>query len=76
MNPNLFNQITESFHNRQYELFVKLILEEYYDPKYTFAADQYETPVRFVQIQGLEDGLKIVKTEINAIVEGMGLLTK
>ncbi|MEC1714625.1 tRNA 2-selenouridine(34) synthase MnmH [Schinkia azotoformans] len=75
MKPNLYNQITESFNNRQYELFVKLILEEYYDPKYTFAADQYETPVRFVQIQGLEDGIEIVKTELNSIVKGMGLLT-
>lgn len=75
MKPNLYNQIIESFKNRQYELFVRLILEEYYDPKYTFAADQYDTPVRFVQIQGLEDGINIVKTEIDSIVDKMGLLT-
>lgn len=75
MPPTLYNLCMESLNNRQYELFVKLILEEYYDPKYNFAADQYETPVRFVQIQGLEDGLEIVKNEVNSIVEGLGLLS-
>lgn len=75
MPPALYNQCMDYLNNRQYEEFVKVLLEEYYDPKYTFAADQYDTPVRFVQIQGLEDGIEIVKTEINSIVEKMGLLT-
>lgn len=75
MPPALYNLCMESLNNRQYELFVKIILEEYYDPKYTFAADQYETPVRSVEIQGLEDGIKIIKTELTSIVKGLGLLT-
>ncbi|HHY73372.1 MAG TPA: tRNA 2-selenouridine(34) synthase MnmH [Bacillus bacterium] len=75
MTPALYNQIIESFTNRQYELFVKLLLEGYYDPKYNFAANQYDTPVRFVTITGSRDGVEIIKAEIDTIVENTELLT-
>lgn len=75
MNPDLYMQIMESLNNRQYEWFVKLLLEEYYDPKYNFAADQYETPIRYVTINGVKEGLEIIKEEIDSIVNGYGLLT-
>jgi len=76
MRPDLYNEIMESINNRHYQSFVKILLEEYYDPKYTFAADQYDTPVRMVTIKGVGDGLEIIKAEINSIVEGLGLLTR
>lgn len=75
MKPDLYNQIIESLNNRQYDLFVKLLLEEYYDPKYSFAADQYNSPVRIVTIKGVKDGIETIKAEINSILESTGLLT-
>lgn len=76
MPPSLYNQCLERLNNREYDLFVKLLLEEYYDPKYTFAANQYDTPIRFVTIEGVEDGVEKIKSEIQSIVENTGLLTR
>lgn len=75
MKPDLYNKIMDSLQKCQYEEFVTLLLEEYYDPKYTFAADQYNTPVRSVSIEGVKDGVEIIKAEINFIMDNLGLLT-
>lgn len=46
---------------------VELLLKEYYDPKYDYASQKYNTPVHSIYIQSLEDGINQVKDKINQI---------
>lgn len=74
LKPELFQEIQDRLHHKEYEQFVKLLLENYYDPKYHYAQEKYETPARIVVIEGMEDGLDIIKNEINTIVEKWGIV--
>lgn len=73
--PDVYQQIFDSFNNKDYKTFVKLLLEEYYDPRYTYAADQYDTPIQDIVIEGTMDGIMKVREQIKNIVETNRLLT-
>ncbi|WP_017753853.1 tRNA 2-selenouridine(34) synthase MnmH [Calidifontibacillus oryziterrae] len=75
MKPDVYLLIKESLATKDYETFVRLLLEEYYDPRYTYASNQYDTPSYELVIEHTVDGISKVREQINNIVENNRLLT-
>lgn len=62
MDPKLYNEISSFFHEQNYENVVRLLLEHYYDPKYTYTANQYNSHSINVHMDDLQSGLQKIKS--------------
>jgi tRNA 2-selenouridine synthase len=64
----VFEMIKDLLEKQNIEAVVEILLEEYYDPKYEYAAQKYTTPVYTIEIDSLEDGVRKVREKINELV--------
>lgn len=55
------------FSNQNYKKLIEVLLTQYYDPRYEFKADQYDTPVYNLSVS-MENGLEKVKNLIDNLV--------
>lgn len=69
LKPAVYEQIYQALYNKKYDLFTKLLLEEYYDPRYNFAATKYNSPIHYISIENTEDGTLKVKEKVKQIIE-------
>ncbi|WP_349410613.1 tRNA 2-selenouridine(34) synthase MnmH [Pseudalkalibacillus sp. SCS-8] len=61
MAPDLFNDVLDCFDRQDYHQAVRLLLEQYYDPRYRYTARHYQSePIRIL-MEDLEEGLAEIK---------------
>ncbi|WP_102346845.1 tRNA 2-selenouridine(34) synthase MnmH [Bacillus sp. Marseille-P3661] len=73
--PTIVEYLYSELEKKNFSEFVRILLEEYYDPRYSYAANKLDTPVNYVYTDDLNDGINVVKAKINELVKYNGLLT-
>jgi tRNA 2-selenouridine synthase len=66
--PDIKEEINIAFQNDNYEKIVELLFIHYYDPKYSYAADRYDTRILEITFENLEEGTKKVKEQIRKLI--------
>lgn len=66
--PDIKEEVNLAFENDFYEKVVELLFVHYYDPKYSYAANQYESEIHEINYETLEEGIKKVKEQIKIVV--------
>ncbi|HEX7065588.1 MAG TPA: tRNA 2-selenouridine(34) synthase MnmH [Bacillales bacterium] len=60
-------ELDEAMEKRDYFQVISILLESYYDPRYRFSADQYDTPVVEIQMEHFQEGVDQVKRAIEEL---------
>jgi tRNA 2-selenouridine synthase len=67
VDPELNEQLQQALGDGDYEQVVSILLESYYDPKYSFSEKQYGTPVEYIQMEHFRDGVIELKQILSKI---------
>jgi tRNA 2-selenouridine synthase len=65
--PSVKDEVFSSFEQGNYNRVVELLLIHYYDPKYNYAANKYDTEPVDVRVKDLQDVIEQVKLQINTL---------
>jgi tRNA 2-selenouridine synthase len=63
-----YNEISELLKINDYERIVLLLLRDYYDPMYDYAAQKYNSPIHTISFKHVDEGLEKVTELIKEIV--------
>lgn len=67
LHQDLYEKISELLSQKKIYNIVLLLLKEYYDPRYDYTANQYETDIHTIFIESVSDGVSKVKEAIKII---------
>ncbi|MBM6618342.1 tRNA 2-selenouridine(34) synthase MnmH [Bacillus suaedaesalsae] len=67
LHQDLFEQISDLLQKKDIYQIVLLLLKEYYDPRYDYTSQQYETDIHTVFIDSVRDGVQKVKDVLKTI---------
>lgn len=65
--PKTFERIHELLVQKNFHSIVELLLSDYYDPKYNYTSQKYNTPIYTIYINSLQDGVEKVMNKITDI---------
>lgn len=66
--------IMDAFERKDYDRAFSDILLHYYDPKYTFAANQYDTDVNYIYYTDFMEGFNKVKEKIDELISAKQII--
>lgn len=67
LHQDLYEKISELLSQKDIYNIVLILLKEYYDPRYDYTANQYETDIHTIFIESVSDGVSKVKEAIKII---------
>ncbi|WP_027724497.1 tRNA 2-selenouridine(34) synthase MnmH [Tuberibacillus calidus] len=75
LKPQLKAQLDEAFLSGDWERFVRLLLTDYYDPRYRHTHEQYERLTIPLHVTSVEEGVSAIKKELDRLFEHESLVT-
>lgn len=68
LSPETYERLLTCLQHENFDEAISILLTEYYDPRYAYMEEKYDTPVSHVFIDSLDDGVEKVKDIINEML--------